>query len=224
MKDLQCVLSGMLWLLGPPLLMILRHKKTGARFYPAIIAFPVCIPVFFLGGAIRSVFSTEDFAGYYIRQGILYGILEEGAKFLVLRFHLTNYDSRKDAVSYGIGHAAFEAFGSGMTCLGLTGTGRAAPDLLLHTVWAVPAHIAWTVSLTVLIFYGIYTDKWKRLLPIAMLLHAAGNMVQGIFMESAAAVIYILLTAGQCFAAYRCWQTMGQWEPAAWNADFNTDE
>ncbi|MBR6107214.1 MAG: YhfC family intramembrane metalloprotease [Oscillospiraceae bacterium] len=225
MTNLNCLLAGLFWLLGPPLTAILWHKKTGARFYPAIIACLVCLPVFFLGAAIRSCFDKSGWVGYYIRQGMLFGILEEGVKYLMLRFHLTSYDSKKDAVTYGIGHAGFEAFGIGMSCMGLIGTGRGAPDMAVMALLSVTEHLASCIALTVLIFWGICTDKWKWLLPVVMLLHAAANMSQGIFIEPAAKTIGFLLTAGECFAAYRCWRSTALWEPdAAWETEIKTDE
>ena len=208
MADMQCILAGLTRLFGPVLLMILWHKKTGAGFTPALVAFPVCYPVFFIGAAIRSVFSHSNPAAYYIKQGLLFGILEEGAKFLVLCYLLSSYDSRKDAVSYGIGHSAFEAFGAGMTCLGLIGTGRAAPDIFWFNLWAFMEGTASAVALTVLIFYGIYTGRNKWMLPAAIRLHALGNASQGLFIKPAAITVNILLTAGECFAAYRCWEAM----------------
>ena len=114
MKDLSCYLAAMINLFGPLTLLILWHRKTGARFYPAIVAFITCIPVFFIGNAIRSGFSHSAPILYYIQQGILFGIFEEGAKFLVLRYFLTSYDRRTDAVSYGIGHGSYECLGCGI--------------------------------------------------------------------------------------------------------------
>lgn len=211
MTDINCLLAGLTRLFSPLLLLLFWHKKTGARFYPAPIAFAVCLPVFFIGASIRSGFSHNDPLAYYIQQGLLYGILEEGAKFLVLSILLSSYDSRKDAVTYGIGHGAYEGFGAGLSCLGLIGLYTAAPDILLFNLWAVIEGSAFVIALTVLIFYGIYTGKSKVMLPIAMLLHAVSNAVIGIFTEPVAITIRTLLTAGICFAAYRCWQAM--WSP-----------
>ncbi|MBR2284262.1 MAG: YhfC family intramembrane metalloprotease [Ruminococcus sp.] len=211
MTDLSCLLSGLIRLLTAPVLLIILHKKTGARLYPAVIALLACLPAFIIAGVIRSGFSHDNFYAYYIRQGLLYGIFEEGAKFLVLRFYLTSYDSRRDAVSYGIGHSAFEDIGAGLSCFGLIGTDRAAPDILLHNIWAEAEGVLLVAALTVLIFYGIQTGKSKVMLPAAILLHAFGNMIAGLFIDSAAIIARTLLTAGICFAAYRCYRAL--WTP-----------
>ena len=39
MTDISCVLSGLTWLFGPAILLLLWRKRTGARVYPALIAF-----------------------------------------------------------------------------------------------------------------------------------------------------------------------------------------
>ena len=195
----------MVGLFGPPALLIFWHKKSGARLYPAMIALPVCFPVFLIGAVIRSGLSQENLFRFLILQALLYGILEESAKFLMLRFFLTDYDSPKDAASYGIGHSAYEEFGAGIRCLGLIGTGNAAPDILPMGIWSLAEGTAFTVGLTVLILFGIRTDRSKIMLPAAILLHALGNISGAIASYSAlAAILRILLTAGICFAAYRC--------------------
>ncbi len=211
MIDVNCLFAGLTRLLSPLLLLLLWRKKTGARFYPALIAFSICVPVFIIGAAIRSGFSYDVPIAFYIRQGLLYGILEEGAKYLVLRFLLTAYDSRKDAVTYGIGHGFYENFGAGMSCLGLIGTDTAAPNILWFNLWAAFEGAVSCIAFTVLIFYGIRTGKSKVMLPIVILLHAVSNAVVGICSEPVSILTRTLLTAGACFAAYRCWQAM--WTP-----------
>ena len=137
------------------------------------------------------------------------GSYEEGAKFLVLRYLLTSYDSRRDAVTYGIGHSAFETFGNGMTCLGLIGTGRAAPDLLPVNLWAYAEGTLFCIALTVLIFYGICTEKSRIMLPTAMFIHFIFNAGSALIGKSILSIsLSSLLTAGLCFAAYRCWNDM----------------
>ena len=211
MLDTYCLLAGLLRILSPGLLLLIWHKKAGARFYPALIAYAVCLPAFTIGSAIRSGLSHENFISYYIGQGIIFGIMEEGTKYLVMAYLLTSYDSRKDAVTYGIGHSAYETISSGLTCIGLIGTGNAAPDILWVSPLFLIDGIASTTALTLLIFYGIRTGKTKRMLPIAILLHAVANASQGIFISSVSSVINILLLIGECYAAYRCWRAL--WEP-----------
>jgi uncharacterized membrane protein YhfC len=203
MTDLCCFLAGMTRLLCPLILLIFWHKKTNARLFPAPVAFSICLPVFILAGGIRSGFNHNDYISYYIQQGLLYGIFEEGSKYFVLRYLLESYDNRKDAVTYGIGHSMFENFGAGLACLGLIGADNVNPDILWFNLWSFIEGSAFVISLTVLIFYGIYMGKSIIMLPVAMLIHAVSNASKGIFY-----IIDIPLTAVLCFAAYCCWQKM----------------
>lgn len=211
MTDVSCLLAGLIWLGISPVLLMIRHKKKGTRLLPALIAFPVCLPVFLISGAIRSGFAQDDLISYCLQQGLLYGIAEEGAKYLALRFLLPSYDSMEDAVSYGIGHGAWEAFGSGLTCLGLIGTESAAADILPVNLWAAAEGTLSVIALTVLILHGIRTGKTKIMLPAAILFHAVGNAVGGIFRFSIpiVAVLRTLLTAAECYVAYRCLRGTG---------------
>jgi len=210
MQDFNCVLAGIARILGPVIMLVIWNKKTGARIFPAPVAFAVCIPVFIMGGAIRMGFNPNDFYSYYVKQGLLYGILEEGSKFLMLRYVLTSYSSCKDAVTYGIGHGAYEMFWGGIACLGLIGTGKAAPEIVFVNVFSVIEGIPFAAAMTVLIYYGISTGRTKIMLPLVILLHAFCNMVSGLFSFSTMIVVIFssVTTAVICFAAYRCWKSI----------------
>lgn len=216
MTDINCLLAGLTQLLGPLLLLIFWHKKTGARILPAPAALAVCFPVFIVAGAIRSGFDRSDWLSFYLQQGLLYGIFEEGAKFLVLRYLLTSYDNRRDAVTYGIGHSAFEEFGAGMACLNLIGTGRAASDIFLVNLVSFIEGSAFCIAVTVLIFYGIQMNKSKLMLPLAMFLHFISNFIGGALITSASMVLSLLTTAGMCYAAYRCYKALETQSEKQW--------
>ena len=210
MNDLNCLLAGFIRLLFPVFMLIFWRKRTNSRLMPAFAALAMCFPAFMIAGAIRSGFSHDDHLYFYIQQGLLYGIFEEGTKFLTMRYLLTNYDTPKDAVTYGIGHCYFEEFGGGMACLELIGTGRAASDIFIVNLFGIIEGAAFVISLTVIIFYGIQTNRSRTMLPMAMLLHAVSNMTSGIFMFSTSIVMIksTFMTGIICFIAYRCWNTM----------------
>ena len=208
MRDISCLLAGLLNLCGPPFLVIFWHKRTGARFYPALIAFAVCLPVFFIGNALRSGFDRSSPIAFYIQQGLIFGILEETAKYLVLRYGLKDYDNRRDAVTYAIGHSSYENLGIGLTCLGLIGTGTAIPEIFFFQLWSFVVDTASAAAVGILIFYGIYRERAIVIMPTVILLHAIGNASVGIFIEPVAILISMLIAAGECFAAYRCWQVL----------------
>ncbi|MBQ3941170.1 MAG: YhfC family intramembrane metalloprotease [Oscillospiraceae bacterium] len=210
MSDVSCLLAGMTRLLFPFLLLLIWRRRTGALLYPALVAFLVTVPVFVVAGGIRSGFSQDDFVLFHLQTGLLFGIFEEGGKYLALRYALESYDSRKNAVTYGIGHSIWEEIGAGVSCIGLIGTGNAAPDIFPVNLFFALFGAADTIALTVLIFYGIRTGRSKVMLPAAILLHALGNAVNGIFSFSLPIMVGfgVLLTAGMGYAAYRCWAAM----------------
>jgi len=206
MTDLNCLLAGLARLLVPVLLLIFWRKRTGARILPALAAFLVCLPVFTIAGLIRTGFAHGDLLSFCVKQGLLYGIFEEGSKFLAMRYLLTSYDNRRDAVTYGIGHGAFESFSGGMACLNLIGTGKAAPDILPVNLFSAIEGELFAIALTVLIFYGIQTGRTKLMLPIAIFLHFISNATTTLYSFSTPIVLIksTVLTAGICYAAYRC--------------------
>lgn len=208
MKDLSCLLSALLNLSGPTALVLFWRKKTGARIFPALAAFLVCFPVFIMGNAIRSNFDHNSFITFYIQQGLLFGVLEECTKYLMMRYALTAYDSRKDAVTYSIGHGAYEEFGIGIKCLALIGTGNAASDILLFQLWSFPLNAVFDAAVAVIIIYGIKNEKSTVTLPAVILVHTVFNASVGIFIEPVAIILHILIMAVVCCVGYRCWKSL----------------
>lgn len=200
MTDISCLLAGLVRIAIPIIALIIWRKKTGAKIYPAIVALLVCFPVFMLGGAIRSGFSYTVPFHYYLQQALLFGILEEGSKFLVLKFVLKSCDSRKDAVSYGIGHSAYEAFGGGIACLLLIGESNVSPDIFFFNLLTAIGGILFSVALTIIIFYGIKNNKSLFTLPLAILFHALGNITAELL------IINFVLTIIFCILAFYFWR------------------
>lgn len=207
MTDISCLLAGLAQLSTPVILLVL-WRKTNARILPAFAAFAVCIPVFMIAGFIRMGFSHDNPWIYYWQQGLLYGIFEESTKFLMFRFLLESYDNRKDAVTYGIGHASYESLGAGLSCLGLIGAENVHPAIFWINLWGAIEGAAFAIGATVLIFYGIQMGKSKKILPVVILLHTILNASKGIFIESFAIVFCALLTVAVCYVAYRCYQNL----------------
>ncbi len=205
MTDLNCLLAGLVRLLSPILLLCLLRKKVHARLYPALVAFIVCFPVFIVAGFIRSGFSHSSHAAFCIQQGLLYGIFEEGGKFLTMRYLLSSYDRPTDSLTYGIGHGLFEEIGAGAACLNLIGTGNASSYILPINILFAAEGTVFVVALTVIIFYGIQTNRSRIMLPLAILLHFISNATTGSFGNS---ILMILLTIIEGCIAYRCWQAM----------------
>ncbi|MBQ8119378.1 MAG: YhfC family intramembrane metalloprotease [Ruminococcus sp.] len=203
MKDVSCFLAGAAWLMLAPAALIYWHKRTRTPFFPAFIALPVCFAAFFFAGIIRSGFGSINFVLACIRNGLLYGVFEEGAKFLALRFALMEYATASNAVTYSIGHGAYESFGAAVSCFALIGKGTASPYILPLNLWAVTEGTLSCAAVTVIIVYGIRTNKSRYTLPAAIALHAVSNAAGHMFITPVAITLRSLQTAGECYAAYR---------------------
>lgn len=207
MKDISCLLSGLLHLLAAPAALLILRKKTKAKIYPAIAALAAAFPIFFIAGAIRSQFSDSPFLQFSIYNALLYGVFEEGGKFLMLRFVLAPYITSKEAAAYGIGHSAFEDINSGITCFGLIGTGKAAADILPVTVISAAEGMVLCTAITLVIYYGIAFNKSRFTLPAAMLLHAVSNLSGRILPMSVSVIVRSAITIAVCIAAFRLWSS-----------------
>lgn len=204
MNDLCCLLAGLINLGSPAVLVLLWNKKTGARLFPALAAFLICFPVFIMGNAIRSGFDRSSYVAFYIQQALLYGVLEESTKYLMMRYWLTSYDNRKDSVNYSIGHGAYEQLGIGLSCFGMIGTG-ASPAILFFQIWSVALDTISGAAVAVIIFYGIRREKSIVTLPAAILSHALCNVSAGIFIAPVSLIPRFLVDLCMCYAGYRCW-------------------
>lgn len=207
MMNFSWMLAGLIRLLGPFLLLLIWHRKTGARCYPALIAYGVCLPVFIVGAAIRSGLSQEDIVSFCLQRGLLFGILEEGTKYLMMRFFLGSYDNRKDAVTYGIGHGAYESLASGLSCLGMIGSAQSGANIPM-SLWEFASGALSCIALTVMIFYGIQKGRAKIMLPAAILIHAVDNASVTLLSDSDGTALRAVTMIGAGCAAYFCWRSL----------------
>ena len=208
MKDISCLLAGLARLLGPIVIMLLWRKRTKARLLPAVVALALCFPVFMLANALRSGFDYSSSISFYIQQGLLYAVFEETAKYIAMRFILSDYDECKDAVTYSIGHGAYEDLGGGVSCFKLIGKGIAHPMIFPLNFWALFEGTISGAASCIMILYGIRTDKARIMLPLAIVFHAVSSVVMNVFIELAAVIISTLLTGIKVYIALRCREAM----------------
>ena len=202
----DCIAAGLIRLLFPAAVLIFLRRRKNVPVFPAFISFGVCYPVFFLANIIRSGFDTSDPALFYIKQGVLYGIFEEGIKLAVIFYLSEHYDRKGFSVSCGIGHCAFEDVGAGFSCFALVGSDSIHPLIFWFNLWAAVEGIAFCTALAVLLYCGIRTGRIWRMLAAAVVLHALSNAVGGIFGFSDTIVIVLrtVITVAVCYAAYLC--------------------
>ncbi|NCB50623.1 MAG: YhfC family intramembrane metalloprotease [Clostridia bacterium] len=111
-----CISASMLVsVLLPVILLIVWHRKTGARLIPALVG-AIIFPVFALGleQLLHSVVLKQP-AIYmntflYVVYGCLAsGLFEETGRLVAFRFLLRKHRGKETSVTYGIGHGGIEA-------------------------------------------------------------------------------------------------------------------
>ena len=97
----------------PVVLWIIWRKKTGASWIPLLAG----LLGFIVIGTVRMIFRAVFLADmkstpmlYYTMQALLAGVMEEGGKYLVMRYAVPNHDHYRDSISYGIGHSLVEYY------------------------------------------------------------------------------------------------------------------
>ena len=212
METLNCLLSGLIHLLGPVLVLYLWRKKTGAKVYPALVALAAAFFIFFAAGVVRSGFITDkdSFVVKCIKNAVLYGVFEEGGKFLVMRFALSEYITRKESVPYGVGHGCFENLTAGLACLQLIGQGTASPYILGMTTLSFVEGTLYDFAAAVILYYGIANKKSGLILPLVMLFHALSNIAGNLFILSVSIPLRLILTTAGCIIAHRLWKAIDE--------------
>lgn len=113
---IACIsVSILLSVLLPVILLIVWHKKTGARLLPALIG-AIVFPIFALGleqllHAVvlkQPIMQTNAFL-YVVYGCLAAGLFEETGRLVAFRFLLRKHRGRETAVTYGIGHGGIEA-------------------------------------------------------------------------------------------------------------------
>ncbi len=204
-----CLMAGLVRLMFCPILLIILRKKTGVLIAPAFVAYGVCVPVFLSAYFIKMGFGDTIDLAYFIKRGMLYGIFEEGSKFIALKYLYDHFNSRWDSVSYAVGHSAYEDIGAGISCFALIGTDRAAPEIFWVNLWAAVEGTIFCIAVTVIIYYGIAFGRSNVTLPAAVIMHTVSNMAGNILKYSAAAIpVRTVFTSAVCVGAWFCWKKL----------------
>lgn len=189
-------MSALFKLLISPVMYISCRKRLDLRLYPALIG----IGMFFALSVVRTVlrlgFPTDDAGTYYLLNGLASSVLEETARVIAFYYILKEYRNASDAVSHGIGHGALENLGAGITTIGLNMTAANAFLGCAGQLMGSCRHIA----LSVFAWYGVKNGRIKLMLPIAMVIHLAANIIASDAYE-------IISTIAVCTAAYFLYRT-----------------
>lgn len=103
----------------PAALLIVWHKKTGAKLMPALFG-AICFvlfalvletipkyPLFIMENGVSAYIASHTWA-YVLAGTLLAGVFEETGRFVLFSLMKKKYRDRKDSVMFGIGHGGIE--------------------------------------------------------------------------------------------------------------------
>ena len=121
-------ISGTFMILLALILFCIWRRRTHAPIIPVIVGaviFPVFALVLKIPAAYPFLMADSELSRTingnvwlsFVVAGVLAGVLEESGRFIAFRWILKHYETRRTAISYGIGHGGFECLYIGGTML-----------------------------------------------------------------------------------------------------------
>lgn len=150
---------------------------------------------------------AESDTEYWLTGWLISAAFEELGRYIAMKHAIPNYDTRTDALCYGIGHGGTEVimsalmqFGLFADALGLNGTPEhlaalaeqgilTAADVLIGNAGNLVFHML----MSVLIARAVHYENCKKLIPIAILIHVAANFTDFCFGTAASALLTALI-------------------------------
>lgn len=155
---------------------------------------------------------AETLTGKWLTVWLIGAVFEECGRYVAMKHAIPGYDTRTDALCYGIGHGGTEVIMSAKAqfvlladALGQRGTQEhlaalagqgvlTAAEILLGNA----ANLTFHMAMSVLIARAVHYEDCKKLLPIAVLIHLLADFT--IFCFGTAADV--MLTAVLCIFVY----------------------
>lgn len=218
MSPLPLPASALLTYIFPAALWLIWKKKTQASALALIIGFIaytcVILPRFMLRSMVsyNELHETNIFL-YYLARGIISGGCEEGMRLLVFMFVLKSSDKSgwANCVAYGLGHGACES-------LLTTDLADCGFTECVFNGCAFVENMAFSASMSVLVYAAVVQAQDKRLFFLAYALHFAADIIP-MFLETEAVgfvgflLLNILFTAGCCVIAYKVFRSFREDTP-----------
>ena len=191
----------------------LKHRHFG-RPLPVFTGIVTVMLILVPRELFRSVLmqGAETDTGKWLTVWLIGSVFEEGGRYLAMKHAIPGYDTRTDALCYGIGHGGTEVIMSAKAqfvlladALGQRGTQEhltalagqgmlMAAEILLGNA----ANLIFHMMMSVLIARAVHYEDCKKLLPIAVLIHLLADFT--IFCFGTAADV--MLTAVLCIFVY----------------------
>lgn len=213
-------LRGLLAAAPPFILFAYLRKKHGGRFYPVLVGAVAMILLAVPRGLFRSIAiqGQDSFLVRFLIADIIGAIFEEGARYIAMTHAMPHHDTPPDALCYGLGHGGVELFSTAANQFGFwmlasqnsgrmleaesqlatqlqTLSGQGALEVV-DILFAMPCAMVFQLALSLLIFTAVHNADCRKYLPIAIGIHALGNL----FFST---VLSLLFTAAVCYYVYR---------------------
>lgn len=163
--------------------------------YPFLVGAGVYFVISILRALIRSGFSAYDAGTAFFLQGLTSSVLEETGRVIAFVYILKDYQRNSDAIGHGIGHGMLENMGAGFASFGLQ---MSAENAFLGCAGQFMGSLT-HIGLSVFAWYGVKNGKIKVMLPIALVIHLASNII----VSDAFDVIKALIACGTAYFLYR---------------------
>ena len=208
------VLRGLLTAAMPFAAYFYLKKRHDGRSIPAFAGVITVMLILIPRALFRSIFvqGAETLTGKWLTVWLIGSVFEEGGRYIAMKHAIPGYDTRADALCYGIGHGGTEVIMSAKAqfvlladALGQRGTQEhltalagqgmlTAAEILLGNA----ANLIFHMMMSVLIARAVHYEGCKKLLPIAIFVHLVSDFT--IFCFGTAADV--MLTAALCMFVY----------------------
>lgn len=191
----------------------LKHRHFG-RPLPVFAGIITVMLILLPRALFRSVLmqGAETDTGKWLTVWLVGAAFEECGRYIAMKHAIPGYDTRTDALCYGIGHGGTEVIMSARAqfvlladALGQRGTPEhltALSEQGLLTAAEIltgnAANLLFHMMMSVLIARAVHTEGCKKLLPIAVFVHLLANFTTFCFGTAAD----VLFTAVLCIFVY----------------------
>ncbi|HBI85170.1 MAG TPA: hypothetical protein DDX71_02620 [Ruminococcus sp.] len=206
------LLRGILVLAMPFAVCWYLHKRYGTGIFPAFIGAVTVMLILVPRALVRKMFiqGIESDSSKWIAVWLIGAAFEECGRYIAMKHAIPNRDTVPDAICYGAGHGGTETV---MTALmqfvlfaeAASGTGERLEAIsqqgfltAAEVVCGQASNLAFHIAMSVLIARAVHWENCKKLIPIAILVHAFCNFTDFCF----GTIADVMLTAVICLLVW----------------------
>ena len=203
------VLRGLLTAAMPFAAYFYLKKRHDGRSIPAFAGVITVMLILIPRALFRSIFvqGAETLTGKWLTIWLIGSVFEEGGRYIAMKHAIPGYDTRTDALCYGIGHGGTEVIMSAKNqfvlladALGQRGTQAHLAALseqgiltALGVMLGNMSNLAFHMATSVLVARAVHYEGCKKLLPIAVFVHMLANFTVFCFGAAADILLTVLI-------------------------------